>query len=244
MNPLRLGQGGPRRTGLRLLLGALGALLLVAVLRRVTWGAFLAALAGLRWPFLAATLVATVAAIALRACRLALILAVPGRFVPVLRSVLLGYAGMALLPLGGGELLKVASLRHLLGIPAGAAAAGWFLDRLLDLAGLGLLLLVLGASGAAVQVRTAPPWALAGALALASAALGAAWLVRRRLRQPPPPTGPFRDGSPLRRTLGEVAAGLATLGRPALLGRVLPLQGLITALDAGCIWVSFRMFTF
>ena len=234
-NPFRLVKDLPRRRGRQLGLGLLGAVLLMAVVHRVDGSQFRQALVGLRWSFLVACLFVGAAAIALRALRLTLLLGVTGGFTAVFRSVALGYLGMIVLPLGGGEVLKMATLKALLEVPAPTVATAWLLDRGLDVLGLAGLLCLLAGMGAGVPLRSVPPRSVLWVLGLALTGLGVLLALGRPV---------LRARQPWQARLAAMVGVLAALKRPAHLARILGLQGLITALDVLGIWVGFQAFAF
>lgn len=239
MNPFRLADDSPHRPWLRLGLGLLGGLLLFAVARKVHWHLFRLALQGLKGSYLLGFVLLSAGAMALRALRLTVILGPSGRFVPVFRGVALGYLGMLLLPLGGGELLKMATLRKLLGLPSAAVATGWVLDRVFEVLGALVLAGLLAGLGVAIHLRAAPTWALAGAgSVLALAVLGALALRRRVLKSP------HHEGSVLRQRLEQIGEVLAVLKRPSQVLSLLGIQALISSVDAGGIWACFHAFPF
>jgi hypothetical protein len=220
----------------------LGLLVLAVVLHKVDWVQFRQVLAGLRWPIVAAGFVLGVAAVAARSLRLTLVLDAGGRYGRVFRAVSFGYVGMLALPLGGGELLKVASLRSLLELPAATAATGWALDRMLDVAGLGLMVAMLVGLGGVIPLRHFQPWLLAVAPPVVALAGIAAVLALRSVLRRPPVSGPLRAGTRWHRRLTDVAALLATLRRPSKLLALVAVQLLVTALDVFGAWVGFHVF--
>ena len=90
-----------------------------------------------------ATLLIASIGISIRALRLKILLEAP--LGPVWRSVALGYFSSLAFPFGGGELVKMAALRHQANVPGARAISAVGLDRMFD-AGTLLLLLALVAS--------------------------------------------------------------------------------------------------
>jgi hypothetical protein len=155
----------------------------------------------------------------------------------------LGYLGTFFLPLGGGELIKIGTLRMLLGMPGAAAVAGVFLDRLFDLLGLALLLGALAGTGVAVQFRAGPLWTGALAASALALVLGIFLFLRRQaLRRGAAPAR--REASWVGQMLGHFAEVLCRLRRPADLGRLLAAQAAVSVLDVAAIHVGLQAFTF
>ena len=134
----------------------LGGSVLWLIARRIPWQETAATLklAGLGW--LVFAVAASLVGVSLRAWRLHLLLGFPGGFLRTWRSVALGALGGALLPFGGGEVVKVAALHVHAGVPPVRGTAAVALDRLFDLSV--LLALILGALGPATSLtlRSAP----------------------------------------------------------------------------------------
>src|SRR5439155_23827862 len=106
------------------------------------------------WP-VAAALALTAAGLWTRAERWRWLLRADGN-VPrgsVLRCLLIGYLGNAVLPFRLGELARVVSIAPLAGVSVAFAAAGVLVEKVLDIATLLLLLVLLGLG---VQL---PAWA-------------------------------------------------------------------------------------
>lgn len=225
----------PHHPILRLVLAAAGLALVAGVASRVEWHQLRQGVRGLRWPLLGAGVLLAAGAISLRALRLALVLRTPRRYAPVWRSVVMGYAGTLVLPLGGGEVAKIASLEALVGAPRMAAAAGVVLDRTLDVLGLGGLLAALAILGVALDLRRGP--LLAGAAILV--ALGVAGVVALRA-----PASLGRHPSWIVRKLMEAGDALAPLKDVRLLANVLALQAAITLLDVVGLFTSLHAFGF
>jgi uncharacterized protein (TIRG00374 family) len=237
MNPFRMVEDSPHKPWLRLGLTILGVLVLAVVARRVHWHLFLQALQGLRASWLAAFVILAALAMALRAWRLTLILGPSGSFLPVFRGVALGYLGMLLLPLGGGELLKMATLRSLLKLPSAAVATGWVLDRVFEVLGVAVLVGLLAGMGVAVQFRAGPHGALGGGLTVLALAVVAGVVIRHRVLR-----NPRHDGSPLRRRIEQIGEVLSVLKRPAQVLGLLGVQALVSAADAAAVWMAFHAF--
>ncbi len=241
MNPFRLAHSLPRRPWLRFGLGILGLALLAGAARRVDWQQFRSLFAQLDWTWVLVSLLLAFGATCARSLRLTWILGRLSRYGGVWRAMAMGYLGKALLPMGGGELVKLGALQSLLDIPAASAAAGAVLDRLFDLMELAILIGLLAGTGVAVQLRAGPLWLVGGALALLvlATALMLRWRARRRGAAPPP-----RAFSRIECTLDSIAEVLGELKRPAQMGRLLVAQAAVLVLDVVGIYVGILAFPF
>ena len=123
---------------------------------RVSWTEVASTLLGLSWPWLIATTGLTVASVSLRALRLSVPLGNRSTLRQTWQSVCLGYFGSLFLPLGGGELLKVAALRRQSGVSLSRAGAALTMDRLFDLATLLALLVTVLGQGLIHGLRAGP----------------------------------------------------------------------------------------
>jgi uncharacterized protein (TIRG00374 family) len=143
--------------------------LIAALARRVTWSGVVATLRGLSLPWLLAALALAMLSVSARALRLTLVLGPPTGLIRVWRSVCLGYFGSLFLPLGGGELVKVAALHRQTGLSLPRVGTALALDRMFDVATLLTLLLSVLGQGAIRTLRPGPVLVLAagGAVLLA-----------------------------------------------------------------------------
>ena len=241
MNPFRLTATQPRRPLLRLCLGLIGCCLGYLVLRKVEWGAFQKIVTHLSLRFLVGSLALGFLGISLRSLRLALILGAVHRYGAVWRSVAMGYLGGMVLPLGGGEIVKIASLRAQVQVTGAAAATSTLMDRFLDVFGLGSLLAMLAALGAAMQFRPSVAWALLGAAILSLAA--ASWLFHWAL-QTPSGRGISYLRARVRAIHKEILQFRNKFGNPKHALMLIGIQGVIVLVDVTGIWVGLMAFPF
>lgn len=223
----------------KLTLGAAaGVGLLALAVRRVDWRQFSGALRGVDLGIVAGSLAISASAMAFRAFRLSIILAVPGRFGQVWRAVALGNLGTFLLPMGGGEVTKIVALRSFLRRPAPVVATAAVLDRLFDLLGLGSMVILLLVLGIGIQVRTGPLFLGAGALV--ALAVGILLMLRWEGRSA---DGTLQSGG-MAGALVQMAQTAALLGNAARAMKLVALQGLVVCLDLSGIFVGFHAFPF
>ncbi len=219
-----------------------GATVLGLVARRIPWQGTAATLklASLGW--LAFAVFASLTGVTLRALRLHVLLAFPGGFLRTWRCVALGALGGALLPFGGGEVVKVAALRAHAGVPPIRGTAAVALDRLFDLSV--LLALILGALGPAANftLRSAPLLALETVTFLLVAtllviALGGGvirrWIVKR-----------FTFFSPWLARYDHVHDLVAQFRKPRLLVSLAALQSGAIAMDFLSVHLTLAAFPF
>ena len=166
MNPTRI------RTLVSWVLAAAGLALLAVLAYRVSWPEVIVSLKGLAKPWLVAMFALASLSVTLRAFRLSLILGPRASFLQTWHSVCLGYFGSLFLPLGGGEVVKVAALRHESGTSLSRAGTALAMDRLFDVCALLVLMAGVAGWGTLVKVRTGPMLVLASA----AASLIALWM--------------------------------------------------------------------
>jgi hypothetical protein len=239
MNPFRLGGRIPRRPGLRITLGILGAAMLWVAAERVDWHQLGSICLAVNPAWLLASILVGALAMTARALRLTGILGPRTRFGGVWRAIALGYLGRSLLPMGGGEFLKIGALRIFLDVPTAAAAAGAILDRFFDLLGLAVLLTGLISAGMVLQVRHGMGKVVALGLPVAGLAVVVGWWFWRHSRSSLPGGLSF-----LGRTVDQVVKVLKPMGQPALLGRLLSIQAGILVLDVVSTWWGLKAFPF
>lgn len=156
----------------------------VWLLQRVAWTELTTALVGVSMGGVGCALVSVWTSIPLRALQWALLLERQHRapFAVVVRALAWGYVDNALLPVKGGEFLKVVNLRSATGMPLARIVASLFLVRVLDLVPLcGLVgaAAVLTVSSANLDVmRGATYFAVATGATIAS--IGGLGLLSRR----------------------------------------------------------------
>jgi len=126
-------------------LGVIGIVLLCFLAYRVRWSDVVASLKGLGKPWLVTMFAMTSLTVSLRSYRLYLVLGTRTSVIQTWHSVCLGYFGSLFLPLGGGEVVKVAALRYGSHISLSRAATALAMDRSFDVCT--LLALMAGAVG-------------------------------------------------------------------------------------------------
>ena len=231
------------RTRLSWLLAVGGMGLLALLVSRVSWPGIVVALRGLIVPWLAAALLLAIASVSLRALRLSILLGRRTTFLQTWRSVCLGYFGSLFLPLGGGEIVKVAALHRHAGLSLPRAGTALTMDRLFDVATLLVLLLAVLGHGMIRGLRTGPVLLLAaGAAALVALLLFLlvsgtelrGWLLRWAGRHSGRHTWIHR--------FDEVHDQALALRRPILLPMLTLLQAGILAADVLAAWCSLLAF--
>ncbi len=138
------------------LLGIAGCALLLILALRVSWHEVVATLKEAALPWLGAMLLLSALSVSLRALRLTRILGTRARYLQVWRAVALGYFGSLFLPLGGGELVKVAAIRKEAEITFARAGTALAMDRLFDLSALVALIAALLAQRTLPGMRPGP----------------------------------------------------------------------------------------
>jgi len=236
---------GPWRTRLAWLLSATGIGLVTFLAFRVSWSGVLSTLRGLAWPWLAGALMLTLVSVSLRALRLAVVLGQPSSLSKVWRSVCLGYFGSLFLPLGGGELVKVAALHRQTGLSLPRVGTALAMDRMFDVATLLALLMSVLGQGVINTLRPGPVLVLAtGGAVLITLLL---FLVvsgnhlRNRLLR-------WTQRHPGRhawiRRFDEIHDQTLTLRKPMLLPKLGLLQACIFSLDILAAWCCLLAFPF
>ncbi len=199
-----------------------------------------AALHGLAWPWLLLAGALTAISMGCRAWRLSAVLGKGLSFPGTWRCVSLGYFASLFLPLGGGELVKAAALRHRFGLPLTRVGTALAVDRMFDIA---LLLALLGAvagHGWTGRPGTVPlALGIAGLLALAGFLAISGRALRGRLRQ-------WAAGKPRRRIwldrFEEIHDQAAALRNVSLLPRLGLLQAAIFFVDVLSAWCCLLAF--
>lgn len=235
----------PLRRAAALLLAVLGLALLAWIAHRVSWNETSAALRQARLGWLAAGMLLGICSMGLRALRLRTLLGRRAGFPPVWRSVSLGYFCSLFLPLGGGELVKVASLRLHAGFSLARAGAALSVDRLFDICTLAVLLAGVAARGMVPDLRMGPVLVLGGAaaalLSLLLLLLFSGDLIRSRVHA-------WAEKHPGRHPwigrFEEVQDQVEALRSPARLAGLALIHGLIFALDFFSFWCAVLAFGF
>jgi len=190
------------------------SLLALAILAYLVWRAhpraLLDCLSSANWWLLAAAMAINFVQIGLKATRLrTLLLPVKRvRLAALYRYILLGYAGNNVLPLRGGEVVRLALLRQREAIPAGAFMGVFSAERVLDGAS------VVAVAAVVPLLAPLPPAARFGLGVLVAATLGgyiALLAIAARWGTMP------ADAGRLRRFIANLALGARALRRPALL---------------------------
>jgi uncharacterized protein (TIRG00374 family) len=113
-------------------------------------------LRGLAFPWLLGALALALVSVSLRAFRLAMVLGNTPSLAKVWRSVCLGYFGSLFLPMGGGELVKIAALHRQTGLSLPRVGTALTIDRMFDVATLLALLISVLGQGALNTFRPGP----------------------------------------------------------------------------------------
>lgn len=244
-----LATGGGSRSGkiLRWGLMAAGLAAIAVASTRVPWPDVRAALAGARPLYLVGSAGVAVLAVGARSLRLALLSGDASRHFGAWRAYALGYLASIVLPLGSGELVKVAAFQRVTGLGWARSGASVLLDRLMDLSGMAAVLGFMLAGGWLGGFRTGPVVAILGALALVLAGLGLVILRGdgpRRLLERLEAGGGRPWAAWLRRRYAQAHDQALLLRAPGLAVRILLLQLLVLALDTTGAWLSLQAFPF
>ena len=231
----------------RILLTVLMMLLLLAAGLRVDWKPVLSSMALVQPAWLAGGLCFSILGVTLRGLRLALVSGSAERYGHGWRAFSLGYAGNLVLPLGSGELVKIATFRQLTKLSLTNAASAILMDRILDVVGMLAILWVFLSLGAAPVLRTGPLLSLFSAVAFLVAGIALlAWRGHRfRLwfeRRDPNRAHP-RIQTWLRR-FDHLHDQSQLLRTPRRLFPLLALQIFVVVVDALATWLSLKAFPF
>lgn len=231
----------------RILITGLLLLLLIAAALQVDWKPVLAAMALVRPAWLLGGLGISCLGVFLRGLRLALVSGSARRYGHGWRAFSLGYAGNVILPLGSGELVKVAAFRQLTKLSFTNAAAAILMDRILDVVGMLVVLLVFLALGAVPVFSTGSLIFLFTAVTLVIAGIATlAWHGHRlRLwfeRRDPDQAQPRLQTWLLR--FDQVHAQTMLLRAPRRLLPLLALQASVVFMDTFAAWLSLKAFPF
>lgn len=220
------------RNRLSLALAGLGLAILAALAWRVSWPEVLAAIRSISKPWLIILFALTTLSVTLRAVRLSILLGTRVTFAQTWRSVCLGYFGSLFLPLGGGELVKVAALRYESGTSLSRAGTALAMDRLFDICALLALMAGVAGWGPHLRFRTGPlillVTAAAALLALLAFLLVSGESLKDRLAQW---AAGHQGRHPWIRRFDEIHGQAKRLRKPGLLLLLLGLQGCIFATD-------------
>jgi uncharacterized protein (TIRG00374 family) len=231
------------RTRISWTLAVLGLALLTGLACRVSWPEVLTSIRSLSKPWLMAMFTLTTLSVTLRAIRLSLLVGTHASFTQTWRSVCLGYFGSLFLPLGGGEVVKVAALRYESGVSLSRAGTALAMDRLFDVCALLALMAGVAGWGPHLRFRTGPLILLAAAaaaiLALLAFLLVSGESLKERLAR-------WTAGNPGRHPwihrFDEVHGQARRLRKPGLLLVLVVLQACIFATDvvgAACGLAAF-----
>ncbi len=220
-------------------------LLLMAVALRVDWKPVLFAMAMVRPAWLVGGLCLSTIGVFLRGLRLALVSGSAYRYGHGWRAFSLGYAGNLILPLGSGELVKIATFRQLAKLSLANAAAAVLMDRILDVAGMLTVLLVFLSLSAAPVFKTGPLIFLFSFVAFLIGSIATlAWHGHRvRLwldRRDPDKAHPRIQAWLLR--FDQLHDQSMLLRSPRRLLPLLALQTAVVFMDAFAAWLSLKAF--
>ena len=236
---------GPWRTRLIWLLSTVGVGLIAALAFRVSWSGVGVTLRALVLPWLAGALLLAVLSVSLRALRLTVMLGQPSMVVRIWRSVCLGYFGSLFLPLGGGELVKIAALNRQTGLSLPRVGTALAMDRLFDIATLLALLMTVLGHGIIGTLRPGPVLflAISGAVLIALMLFLAvsgnrlrSHLLRWAQRHPGRHTWIQR--------FDEIHDQTLALKNPSLLPKLCILQACIFSVDILAAWCCLLAFPF
>lgn len=234
---------GPWRTRLAWLLATAGVGLLVALASSVPWAGVVSSMQGLTMPWLIGALLLAMISVFLRALRLTAVLGQSPALAQVWRSVSLGYFGSLFLPLGGGELVKVAALHRQTGLSLPRVGTALAIDRMFDVATLLALLLSVVGQGLITALRPGPVLFLATVGAVFIALLLFLMVTGNRLRDRLLRWSERHPGRhPWIHRFDEIHDQTRTLRNPLLLSRLGLLQAGIFSVDilaAGCCLRAF-----
>ena len=227
------------------LLAVAGIGLLSILISRASWSGMVTALRGVMMPWLAAAFALAILSVSLRALRLSVLLGQRATYLQTWRSVCLGYFGSLFLPLGGGEVVKVAALQRLAGLSLPRAGAALTMDRLFDIATLLALLLSVLGHGLIHGLRRGPMIALMVATAVLIAILLFMLLSGETLRKYLLAWAARHPGRhPWVYRFDEIHDQVGALRRPFLLPALGALQACIFAVDVLAAWCSLLIFPF
>ena len=225
--------------------GLAGLLILAVIGRRVSWITILDLLASTRLPWLGAALVLAILGVSIRAFRLWLVLGRAAPFPAIWRSVCLGYFSSLFLPMGGGEVVKVAAMNRQTGLSLVRAGTAMTMDRLFDVATVLALAGSVAGHGLLQGLRAGPLLLLSlGAamllalliLLLVSGDSLRAWLLRWSSRHPGRHAWVQR--------FDDIHGQAAVLRRPGLAPGLVLLQACILAVDVTAAGCALRAFPF
>lgn len=234
-----------QRISVAWLLAAGGIGLIAMLAYRVSWPEVVLTMRALAMPWLlGATALATVS-VTLRALRLAVVLGEISQLGKVWRSVCLGYFGSLFLPLGGGELVKVAALHRQTGLSLSRVGTALAMDRMFDVATLLTLLMSVLGQGVIHTIRPGPVLFLAISGVVLIALLLFLVVSGDRLRNRLllwAQQHPGRHAWVQR--FDEIHDQALTLRRPVLFPLLCLLQACIFSLDILAAWCCLRAFPF
>ncbi len=225
----------------------IGMVVLGIIAWKLNWPPVLEAMGQAKAVWIFCALLVGSGAIALRALRMALLTDDPRRFPAAFWSYSLGYLGTLFLPLGSGELVRVAALRRMSDLSLARATTAAVVDRFFDLLGMGVVLSLLVGNGVVANLRTGPLLVL-GILtttllvSLLSLILGGHGLRRWLGRLDPKEVHPrIQAGLEQYDAVHDQVLRLSQPGRILL---VILVQGFIIAADAMTAWLGLRAFPF
>jgi glycosyltransferase 2 family protein len=236
---------GFRTKGLAIGLGV-SAVLVAIVVARMDWLEFRAAFDDVRWSWVALGCAGVVATITIRALRWAALSGAHAAQLGVYwNATVIGYVGNVLYPGRAGELLRIAAVHHALRLPPGELLAKAFVDRMADVALLGVAaLFVLGVLTTQVARGASLGW-LAGftvipvAIFVALLAFGARLMPLVRYVSSALP-GHWRERIP--RWYGQLLAACGELAKPRRLALAIGFTVLAYCVDYAIFWLFLKAF--
>ncbi len=222
-----------------------GVILLAFLASRVSWIQFMTELQETKGRWLAAAAMLAILGVSLRALRLSLVLGRYATFSQTWQSVSLGYFGSLFLPLGGGELLKVAALNRHAAVSLPRSGTALTMDRLFDLATLTALLVGVFGQGSRIGLRTGPILLLSLGTAILVVLLLLFLVSGHELRHRLSLWTSRHPGRhPWIHRFDEIHDQSQALRQPWLLPRLLLLQSGILAVDIVAAWCCLLAFPF
>ena len=225
--------------------GLAGLLILVVIGRQVSWIRILDLLASTRLPWLGAALLLAILGVSMRAFRLWLVLGRVAPFPGIWRSVCLGYFSSLFLPMGGGEVVKVAAMNRQTGLSLVRAGTAMTMDRLFDVATVLALAGSVAGHGLLQGLRAGPLLLLSLGAAMLLALLILllvsgnglrAWLLHWSSRHPGRHAWIQR--------FDDIHSQAAILRKPGLVPGLVLLQACILAVDVTAAGCALRAFPF
>ncbi len=229
-----------KRRWLIVLAYLVSGVLLAAVFARLDWDSFWAALAATQASWLVVAVGISVVDMMLRSLRWNIIAGRPlGQYWHFWRATTIGYLGNFIYPLRAGEVIRMAALKRLAGVPTGQAMSSALIDRVTDGCMLAVFLVVVIVIHSADSLDRSAVVGIIAAFALVAA--GAALFVARGDRWDPGRLAwlarlPAGLGARLARWYAEALHVAAVFRRPSHLAAVVVLASSAVSADFLLNW--------